>query len=120
MPPHQGFEFAAYYRTSRHAGGDYYDVLELGGDRFGVMVADVSGHGAPAAMVMAMIRAVLHTLQVLGDPPAVLRQLNQHFQYLWESEIFATAIYGVLDARRLTLRLSAQGTRARCWPGHRV
>lgn len=109
MPPHQTVEFAAYYRTSRHSGGDYYDVLELGGDRFGVMVADVSGHGAPAAMVMAMIRAVLHTLQAPDDPPAVLRQLNQHFQYLWESEIFATAIYGVLDARRRTLRLSCAG-----------
>jgi serine phosphatase RsbU (regulator of sigma subunit) len=109
MPAHQNVEFAAYYRTSRHAGGDYYDVLELGGDRFGVIVADVSGHGAPAAIVMAMIRTMLHTVQSPEDPPAVLRQLNQHFQYLWDSEIFATAIYGVLDVRRRTLRLSCAG-----------
>ena len=49
LPSHPGCEFAASYQTSRHAGGDYYDVLSLGSGRFGLMVADVSGHGAPAA-----------------------------------------------------------------------
>jgi sigma-B regulation protein RsbU (phosphoserine phosphatase) len=109
MPIHRSVEFAAYYRTSRHAGGDYYDVLELGADRYGIMVADVSGHGASAAIVMAMIRAVLHTYPAPDDPPAVMHHINQHFQYFWESGIFATAIYGVLDAGRHTLRLSCAG-----------
>ncbi|MGH9370728.1 MAG: response regulator, partial [Vicinamibacterales bacterium] len=85
MPVHRFVNFAAYYRTSRHAGGDYYDVLDLGSDRYGVMVADVSGHGAPAAIVMAMIRAVLHTHPSPDDPPAVLHHLNRHFRYLWET-----------------------------------
>jgi len=109
MPVHPSVEFAAYYRTSRHAGGDYYDVLDLGADRFGLMVADVSGHGASAAIVMAMIRAVLHTHPAPDDPPAVLHHVNRHFQYFWESGIFATAIYGVLDARRRTFRLACAG-----------
>ena len=97
---------AAYYQTSRHAGGDYYDVLPLGGDRFGIMVADVSGHGAPAAIVMAMIRAVVHTYPgVADDPPAVLHYINRHFQFLWDTPMYATAVYAVLDAARGTLRL---------------
>src|SRR5262249_62195592 len=85
MPVHQSFEFGAYYRTSRHAGGDYYDVLELDADRCGIIMADVSGHGAPAAIVMAMIRAVLHSYPAPDDPPAVLHHLNRHFRYLWDS-----------------------------------
>jgi sigma-B regulation protein RsbU (phosphoserine phosphatase) len=110
MPEHPRVSFAAYYETSRHAGGDYYDVLPLGGDRFGIMVADVSGHGAPSAIVMAMIRAVVHTYPgVPDDPPAVLDHINRHFRFLWESSMYATAVYAVLDAGRGTLRLSSAG-----------
>jgi serine phosphatase RsbU (regulator of sigma subunit) len=110
MPAHPSLSFAAYYETSRHAGGDYYDVLPLGADRFGVMVADVSGHGAPAAIIMAMIRAVLHTHPgVPDDPPAVMHYINRHFQFLWETPMYATAVYAVLDAARGTVRLSLAG-----------
>jgi serine phosphatase RsbU (regulator of sigma subunit) len=110
MPEHPAVSFAAYYQTSRHAGGDYYDVVPLGADRFGVLVADVSGHGAPAAIVMAMIRTAFHTHpEVQHDPPAVLHSINRHFRYLWESEMFATAVYAVLDAPRGTLSVSCAG-----------
>jgi sigma-B regulation protein RsbU (phosphoserine phosphatase) len=110
MPAHSGIEFAAFYQTSRHAGGDYYDVLDLGGDRFAIMVADVSGHGAPAAIVMAMIRAVVHTYPgVADDPPAVLHYINRHFQFLWETPMYATAVYAVVDTRRGTVRVASAG-----------
>jgi phosphoserine phosphatase RsbU/P len=110
MPVHPSVSFAAFYETSRHAGGDYYDVLPLGGDRFGIMVADVSGHGAPAAIVMAMIRAVLHTYPgEAADPPAVLHHINRHFRFLWDTAMYATAVYGVLDVGRGTLRVSSAG-----------
>ena len=110
MPEHARLSFAAFYETSRHAGGDYYDVLSLGDDRFGIMVADVSGHGAPSAIVMAMIRAVVHTYPgVPDDPPAVLHHINRHFRFLWDSSMYATAIYAVLDARQAMLRVSCAG-----------
>jgi sigma-B regulation protein RsbU (phosphoserine phosphatase) len=110
MPPHPSIGFGSFYQTSRHAGGDYYDVLPLGGDRFGLLVADVSGHGAPAAIVMAMIRAVVHTYPgVADDPPAVLHYINRHFQFLWDTPMYATALYAVLDAGRGTMRLASAG-----------
>jgi sigma-B regulation protein RsbU (phosphoserine phosphatase) len=110
LPAHAAVHFAAHYQTSRHAGGDYYDVLPLGRDRFGVMVADVSGHGAPAAIVMAMIRAALHSHPATHDqPPAVLETLNEHFMFLWDTAMFSTAIYATVDAAERTLRLSCAG-----------
>jgi sigma-B regulation protein RsbU (phosphoserine phosphatase) len=110
LPEHPGLRFAASYQTSRHAGGDYYDVLPLGEGRFGVMVADVSGHGAPAAIVMAMIRAALHSHPAVhADPAAVLQMLNTHFEYLWDSEMFATAIYATVDAGRREVRMACAG-----------
>jgi sigma-B regulation protein RsbU (phosphoserine phosphatase) len=110
MPAHAAVSFAAHYETSRHAGGDYYDIVPLGADRFGLMVADVSGHGAPAAIVMAMIRAVLHTHPgPPNDPPSVLHYINRHFRFLWDTAMYATAVYAVLDAGAGTLRLSSAG-----------
>ena len=50
---------------------------------------------------MAMIRAVLHACAgVLHDPAAVLHHLNRHFEFLWDTAMFATAVYGVLDVER--------------------
>jgi sigma-B regulation protein RsbU (phosphoserine phosphatase) len=59
---------------------------------------------------MAMIRAVVHTFGGdLSDPPGVLHHINRHFNYLWGTSMFATVLYGVLDADRRTLRLSCAG-----------
>jgi len=110
LPSHPALTFGPYYRTSRHAGGDYYDVLDLGNERFAVIVADVSGHGAAAAIVMAMIRTVLHTpAGCSNDPAQVLAYINNHFRYLWDDRIFATAVYAVIDVPTHTMRVACAG-----------
>jgi sigma-B regulation protein RsbU (phosphoserine phosphatase) len=109
LPVHPGVEFVAHYRTSRHAGGDYYDVRQIDPHRFALVVADVSGHGASAAMVMAMIRAVLHAGDAPDDPATLLRHLNDHFRYLWPTAMFATSIVAVLDVAEPTLRVASAG-----------
>ena len=60
LPPIPGFELAAHYHTSARAGGDYYDFFPLHGGGWGVFIADVSGHGTPAAVLMAITHAVAH------------------------------------------------------------
>ena len=110
LPAHPSISFGSYYQTSRHAGGDYYDVLSLGADRFGILLVDVSGHGAPAAIVMAMIRAVVHAYPVTpDDPPSLLHYINRHFRFLWDTPMYATALYAVLDATKHTLRVCSAG-----------
>ncbi|MCC6681419.1 MAG: SpoIIE family protein phosphatase [Phycisphaeraceae bacterium] len=66
---------AASYKTARHSGGDYYDVGELPDGRLGVLIADVSGKGAAAAVLMAVLRTIIHDevdRSRLTDPAALL------------------------------------------------
>ena len=110
LPADSRVGFAATYQTSRHAGGDYYDVIQIDPDRYAMVVIDVSGHGAQAAIVMAMMRAVVHTIPCgMADPVCVLQHLNHHFEFLWDTSMFATAIVAVLDIRARTLRVSSAG-----------
>ena len=55
LPQIGGFDIATYYLTSRDAGGDYYDFFPLDGGAWGVLIADVTGHGTPAAVMMAIV-----------------------------------------------------------------
>ena len=110
LPVHDRVRFAAHYQTSRHAGGDYYDVMPIDANRFALVVVDVSGHGASAAIVMAMIRAVIHTDKTpCNDPSTVLTRVNAHFKYLWDTAMYATAVVAVLDLDRGVIRVASAG-----------
>lgn len=114
-----GYNFATFYQTSRNAGGDYYDFFQLGGDRLGVLVADVSGHGTPAAVLMAILHAIAHLApaQAAQSPMApgrMLAYLNQALtkRYTGQSGVggmFVTAFYGVLDPRTGELWYASAG-----------
>jgi sigma-B regulation protein RsbU (phosphoserine phosphatase) len=110
LPNIGSLTFAAYYQTSRYVGGDYYDVVPLPGEQCGVLIADVSGHGATSAIIMAMIRAAFHAYPTPPvDPPAVLRYLNNQFRFLWGSALLATAFYAVLDSATRRLSIACAG-----------
>lgn len=112
MPEIATLRLAASYQTSRQAGGDYYDFFPLADDCWGLLIADVSGHGTPAAVMMAVLHCIAHMLPGAPDSPGdVLRRLNDHLyeRYTSDSGHFATAFYAVFDARRRTLRYSCAG-----------
>lgn len=66
VPTIPGWRLTTSYRTSLHAGGDYYDFTRFADGSYGVVIADVSGHGAAAAALMAVLRTILHTLGQTG------------------------------------------------------
>ncbi len=110
LPDTDGFKWAVYYKASTHAGGDYYDFFALPGARTGVIIADVSGHGAPAAVIMAMARLLLHTYPGEVHPPStVFDALNRHLFGNLISGNFVTAFYAVLEAQTHKLTFSNAG-----------
>jgi sigma-B regulation protein RsbU (phosphoserine phosphatase) len=111
LPAIPGFELAAHYRTSARAGGDYYDFFPLDGGAWGLFIADVSGHGTPAAVLMAITHAIAHTQPGMHTPPAdMLRHLNGHLARSYTRDgTFVTAFYAVLDPVKHTLTYSTAG-----------
>lgn len=112
LPQIPSLDIAVSYETAARAGGDYYDFFDLGDDRWGILIADVSGHGTPAAVVMAMLRTMLHARCVeCASPAEVLTSANQ--QLCTQSDrydgTFVTAFYGILDARKRTLSYACAG-----------
>jgi sigma-B regulation protein RsbU (phosphoserine phosphatase) len=111
LPVIDGFELGAHYQTSARAGGDYYDFFPLDGGAWGLFIADVSGHGTPAAVLMAITHAIAHTQPGMHTPPAeMLRYLNDHLARSYTRDgTFVTAFYAVLDPVRRTLTYSTAG-----------
>src|SRR3954468_16866305 len=60
LPDIPGFEMSPYYRPSEQAGGDYYDVVPLVDGQWGFVMADVAGHGISAAVIMTVMRTLIH------------------------------------------------------------
>jgi serine phosphatase RsbU (regulator of sigma subunit) len=106
FPDHLLQRVASKYIPAGMVGGDYYDCFELPGGNLAVVVADVSGHGIGAALVMSMFKVLLRTFSP-GDPSpcSVLNKINATFmtQQLGAAQ-FVTAYYGIVDkaARKYT------------------
>ena len=109
LPEIDGFKLAAHYETSRYAGGDYYDTIEIAENRWGFLIADAEGHSAPAAVLMAMTCALFRAYSASpNDPAAVLHYLNQHLCKVADPS-FMTALYAVYDAGQQTMRVARAG-----------
>ncbi len=108
-PELRNLRIAAVYRPMTYVAGDFYDFLPLDQNRAGFLVADVSGHGVPAALSAAMIKvAIRSVVPCAHDPREVLRGLNRalHGQF---SNRFVTASYLWIDAEDRKALYSAAG-----------
>lgn len=99
FPEHLLRRVASRYIPAGMVGGDYYDCFELPGDRLGLVVADVSGHGIGAALVMSMFKVLLRSFSAQDPSPcSVLNRINSTFmtQGLGAAQ-FVTAYYAIFE-----------------------
>ncbi len=112
LPDVHGLQLAAHYQTSRQAGGDYYDFFPLPDGKLGMLIADVSGHGTPAAVVMAITHTMAHAMpDPPMDPARMLGHLNENLAdaYVRTGSGFVTAFYGIYDPAARSLRYASAG-----------
>src|SRR5256885_17617 len=109
-PQLESFDISAYNFPTEEVSGDYYDWVRIYDDQIGIVIADVSGKGVPAALLMAFLRASLRAATHIGYAPHI--SMSKVNYLLWESierNQFVTAFYGVLDATNRTLSYSNAG-----------
>ncbi|PWT94923.1 MAG: hypothetical protein C5B55_02050 [Blastocatellia bacterium] len=109
-PELAGFDISAYNFPTEEVSGDYYDWVPIYDDQIGIVIADVSGKGIPASLLMAFLRASLRAATHIGYATHIsMAKVNY---LLWESierNQFVTAFYGILDATNRTLSYSNAG-----------
>src|SRR5437762_14145779 len=109
-PQLEGFDISAYNFPTEEVSGDYYDWVRIYDDQIGIVIADVSGKGVPAALLMAFLRASLRAATHIGYAPHI--SMSKVNYLLWESiesNQFVTAFYGILDATNRTLAYANAG-----------
>jgi sigma-B regulation protein RsbU (phosphoserine phosphatase) len=113
LPDIPTMQLAAHYQTARRAGGDYYDFFPLPGGRWGILIADVAGHGTPAAVLMAVTHSLAHGLceQQQKTPAQMLHHLNASLyrRYTSRNGAFVTAMYAIYEPQTRTLTYAAAG-----------
>ena len=110
VPQIPGFEFFAHYDPAYEVGGDYYDFVQLPGNRYAIAVGDVSGKGVAAALMMAKFSGdTRYCILTENSPAAAANELNHLLFSAGIEEKFITLSLSVLDIERKTLVLSSAG-----------
>jgi phosphoserine phosphatase RsbU/P len=110
VPLVPGFAFETAWHPAGAVAGDWFDFIDLGDDRYGIALADVSGKGMPAALLMSATRAILRSLaRVHPSPGQTLLHLNQTLSEDFPIGKFVTMIYAVLDARTREITVASAG-----------
>jgi len=103
-------DLASYFNPAEEVGGDYYDYFHLGDQKIGIVVADVSGHGSPAAMMMTMIKGILHSITYrFSSADQALQEINTILVRILPKDIFVTMMFLVFDLNKNLVQFSNAG-----------
>ena len=109
-PTLSGYELSGINVPARQVSGDYYDYIQVDERRVGVAIADVSGKGVPASLIMAMCRSVIRSQAVGRDSAAeVLQRVNQQLYPDIKEDMFISMAYLILDMESSHVTLARAG-----------
>src|SRR5947208_2756360 len=109
-PAITGFQISGINFPARQVSGDYFDYIQVDAERLGVAIADVSGKGVPASIIMAICRSVLRSQAANNSSPAdVLRKVNRQLYPDIKEDMFISMAYLILDYARGDVVLSRAG-----------
>jgi serine phosphatase RsbU (regulator of sigma subunit)/catechol 2,3-dioxygenase-like lactoylglutathione lyase family enzyme len=111
LPPLKTLEYSGVCIQARQVGGDYYDFLDLGRDRVGLVIGDIAGKGMAAALLMANLQANLRSqcATALDHPERFLQSVNQLFYENTSESDYATLFFAEYDDRNQRLRYANCG-----------
>ncbi|MDI6735734.1 MAG: SpoIIE family protein phosphatase [bacterium] len=111
IPQIEGFELAAINIPAKEVGGDFYDFIPITEDKWGLVIADVSGKGIPAALFMALSRTIIRINTI--NNPAASEAICKANAFLTEesetSNMFVTLFYAILDTKKRSLTYTNAG-----------
>lgn len=106
----ESLDIASYFNPADEVSGDYYDYFHLGNGRFGIVMADVSGHGTSSALMMTMVKGILHTLAYdFSSTDQLLGKINIILTQIMPPSMFVTVMFLVFDSRERKLYYSNAG-----------
>ena len=110
FPESEKLQIDAHYKPAQQVGGDLYDVFEISPGRIGLAIADVSGKGIPASLLMAICQTNLrHFSRQIESPSGVLRAMNHELMNEMRQDMFITLIYAIIDMNENTITIARAG-----------
>ena len=113
IPPIDGYDIAHAWQPARHVSGDYFDILPFTDQQIGFCIADVTGKGMPAALLMSNIQAMVHAFASESLSPSPLcEKVNRSMAPNLPDDKFVTFFYGILDTEHHCFVISNAGHNA--------
>jgi len=111
FPKREELNFGSRYSSMENIGGDIYDVIRVGRNSYGFLIADVSGHGVPAALITSMAKVYFNANSGWGiSPSAVCDKVNRGlFSLIGDLEYYLTAYYGIINLEEGTFSYTNAG-----------
>jgi len=109
-PEFENLSVTSVFIPAFEVGGDYYDYFQISENKFGFIIADVSGKGISAAFIMAEVKGIFNSLsRMIESPKDILIKANEILQQTLNKKNFVSALYGIIDFDKEVIRFARAG-----------